>query len=133
MEAGSLISPAVVISLLMTLCAVIAFWIRLGRWIERVEISMKGEKEARESDAKSMAEITQSIEGLSKQIERLNVLIEVREKDQTKLEGVNENTQKRLDNLITKISKISGSLDGLWITMQRLFPKEVPPRASDRP
>lgn len=55
-----------------------------------------------------------------------------REKDISKLEGAMDATRKDMIHLVSAIQQSSGSLDGLWRTLQTLFPNQVPRRASDK-
>ena len=79
-----------------------------------------------------IANMTKTNEELARAVLELTVKISEREKDIVRLEGAVDVTQRNLLETIGIVREASGSLDAMWRTLQRLFPSEVPKRASDK-
>lgn len=81
---------------------------------------------------KAQEKLSEHQEKLTNALTRFGVKIEARERDTIRLEGAMDATRKDMIQLVSAVQQASGSLDGLWRTLQTLFPSQVPKRASDK-
>jgi len=69
---------------------------------------------------------------LTKSFVHLSTKVEERDKDISKLHGMLDLTRQTMVDQIKIAAEINGSLNALWLTMQKLYPEQVPRRLSDR-
>lgn len=69
---------------------------------------------------------------LTEAVTVFGVKIDGLEKDISKLEGGLEVQRRDTMNLISTLQQTTSSLDALWRTLQNMYPDKVPRRASDK-
>lgn len=119
-------------AVLTLLGAFLVAWWRFSKWLHGIVatqthlITVFGELKV------SVGKLAEAQGKLTKAIIEHNVRLAEREKDQLRTEGKVEQTQQNLMNAVATLQVCNSSLDALWRTLQRLFPDQVPRRASER-
>lgn len=98
---------------------------RVSKWFHQMAA-------AETARAETMAVLSKSVESMVCTVAELKMKFDRMEKDQAKLEGKIEQTQSTLVQVIAGLQGATSSLDGMWRTLQAIFPDRVPKRASDR-
>jgi hypothetical protein len=104
--------------------AFIALWWKITRTFAKAGCDIEGLKAGMDKMATTNLELT-------KALVQMAVKLDEREKDIMKLEGALDSQRKDMVQLIAGLQQATSSLDALWRTLQKLYPMEVPRRASD--
>lgn len=76
--------------------------------------------------------IAAGLSAYSKEFAALRAIIQEREKDLLRLEGVSDAARRDMLETIKSLERVTAKIDAMWLTLQRLHPEHVPKRASDR-
>jgi hypothetical protein len=89
--------------------------------------------------AATQKQLVEAVKTMASQIELLRIDVTqlkshaaYRDRTESKHEGRMEQLQSATMKVIGSLQQVSGSLDAVWRTLQRLHPEVVPKRASDR-
>jgi hypothetical protein len=115
--------------------AIVTFYFRIIKSMEKsinkLEMSEVTTEALLKEFTKQLGKVALTNEKLAIAVATMSTKLDEREKDILKIEGAVSVTQKNLIDTIGTIKETSGSLSAMWRTLQRLFPDQVPARASD--
>ena len=113
----------------------IILW-KVSRWVtqrdEAIKTTLIGTKENSEDIKALTKSLSRYARETSQGIAKLEQMALQREKGQDHIEGQVDACRRSVMELTAELSKVIGNLDALWITLQNLFPDQIPKRASDR-
>jgi len=82
--------------------------------------------------ASVVVDLAKSQEQAGRDFAAMRVMLQEREKDTMRLEGITDATRKDLMTVTGDLRNTVDKIEALWLTLQQLFPDQVRPRLSDR-